>query len=118
MTIAIILFDPAAFGRQMLVHQYVEALAGGRGDGVIIGHFQHDEMGFQRFRLRPAAPAGIVRDTLPDGRGGATIVNGLLIARLLDEKPARMKADLMRAASALRAAAFDLPARMPAVWTC
>ena len=60
----------------------------------------------------------VVRDTLPDGRGGATIVNGLLIARLLDEKPARMKADLMRAASALRAAAFDLPARMPAVWTC
>lgn len=58
-----------------------------------------------------------MRALLPE-TGGATCMGDLLILRLCDSDPARMKAGLMRLCAAMRRAAFGRAEQMPAMWTC
>lgn len=61
----------------------------------------------------------MARDALPPGEAsGATLVRGLLVARLLAEEAGELKHDLGGLVAALRARAFDRPARPPRVWLC
>jgi urease accessory protein len=48
--------------------------------------------------------------------GGAGLVNGLLIARLLDSDPARLRRDYAKLWCALRAGLWNLPGRLPRLW--
>ena len=52
------------------------------------------------------------------GAGGAGLVSGLLLCRLLDTKPARMKRRLVALVARLRRDAGGLPERLPRVWNC
>ncbi|MCM0021095.1 MAG: urease accessory protein UreD [Tagaea sp.] len=65
----------------------------------------------------PEKARAIARGAL-DGatNAGAGIVNGLLIARLLDPDPARLRRDYARVWCALRAGLWDLPGRLPRLW--
>lgn len=47
---------------------------------------------------------------------GAGVVNGLLVARLLDPDPARLRRDYARLWCALRAGLWELPGRLPRLW--
>lgn len=65
----------------------------------------------------PAKALEIARDALAGAtNAGAGIVNSLLVARLLDPDPARLRRDYARAWSALRAGLWDLPGRLPRLW--
>ena len=59
----------------------------------------------------------LMRDLLRES-GGATCLDALLIVRLHDADPARLKADLIRIGMALRGAGFGYDGPMPAVWSC
>ncbi len=50
--------------------------------------------------------------------GGAGLVSGLLLCRLLDSDPAAMKRRLTALIARLRRDAGGLPARLPRVWNC
>lgn len=50
--------------------------------------------------------------------GGATALDGLLIVRLIDADPARLRREVMRVAGVLRAAIFGLSPTMPAICYC
>lgn len=50
------------------------------------------------------------------GRAGASVVNGLLVARWLDEDAQRLRADFGRVWAALRQTAARLPAKLPRIW--
>lgn len=65
----------------------------------------------------PAKALDIARATL-DGaaNAGAGIVNGLLVARLLDPDAARLRRDYARLWCALRAGLWSLPGRLPRLW--
>lgn len=62
-------------------------------------------------------------DLLPEARrlaeaegGGATLVNGLLVARLLGAQPSRLRQGLARLVGGLRRAAFGILSGPPALW--
>jgi len=66
-----------------------------------------------------AAHLEAAREALGDDlSGGATVVRGLLVARILDDEAGRMKSRLSNLVAALRAAALDRPASPPRVWQC
>lgn len=50
------------------------------------------------------------------GRAGATLVNGLLLARFLSGDAAALRRDVVQYWAGLRAAAAGLPPRLPRVW--
>ncbi len=50
------------------------------------------------------------------GRAGATVVNGLLVARWLDGDAARLRRSFGKVWAALRHAAAGLPERLPRIW--
>lgn len=60
----------------------------------------------------------LARDLTDGGTGGATLVNGILLLRLLAADAAALRGRVSAALCALRAATFGLPPRLPAVWTC
>jgi urease accessory protein len=49
-------------------------------------------------------------------RSGAGVVNGLLVARLLDPDPARLRRDYAKLWCALRVGMWNLPGRLPRLW--
>jgi urease accessory protein len=60
------------------------------------------------------------RELLADtgGRAAASAFRGLLLCRLLDREPQRLRQTLERLIAGLRAEAANLPARLPRVWSC
>lgn len=60
----------------------------------------------------------LARDVCTLPAAGATCVNGLLVLRLMDADPRRLRTVLQSAIGALRSAAFGLSPRLPAVWNC
>ncbi len=60
----------------------------------------------------------LARALLEDGpcRGGASLVNGVLVARILGARPEAVRGLLMRYVVALRQRAAGLPAAMPRLW--
>ena len=71
--------------------------------------------------VAPDAPAwlGTARRLLEDAasRAGATVVNGILLARFLGRDAQTLRDDLMRFYAGMRAAVAGLPRHMPRVWT-
>jgi urease accessory protein len=61
-------------------------------------------------------PLGRALTAAARGRAGASLVNGMLLARFLAEDPAVLRADLAGYVAALRHAAAGLPARPPRLW--
>ncbi|HXP77514.1 MAG TPA: urease accessory protein UreD [Stellaceae bacterium] len=53
-----------------------------------------------------------------DSRAGATLVDGILLARFLGRDARVLRADLARYLADLRRAAAGLPARVPRLWQC
>jgi urease accessory protein len=53
-----------------------------------------------------------------DSRAGATLVDGLLLARFIGRDARVLRADLARYIADLRRAAASLPARLPRLWQC
>ena len=53
-----------------------------------------------------------------DSRAGATLVDGILLARFLGRDARVLRADLARYLADLRRAAVGLPARVPRLWQC
>jgi urease accessory protein len=51
-----------------------------------------------------------------EGRGGASLVNGLLVARLFGDRPELVRRDLMRYIAGLRQAAGGFAPTLPRVW--
>jgi urease accessory protein len=65
----------------------------------------------------PAKALDIARDALVGAtNAGAGIVAGLMVARLLDPDPARLRRDYARLWCALRAGLWNLPGRLPRLW--
>jgi urease accessory protein len=66
----------------------------------------------------PDAPAmlPLARQVAEAEGGGASLINGVLVARLLDANPARLRDGLARLLGALRRAAFGSPAGVPPLW--
>jgi len=60
----------------------------------------------------------LARDLTPGDTAGATSFDGLLILRFLDSDAAGLRAAVVRAAGALRAATLGLSPTLPAVWHC
>lgn len=60
----------------------------------------------------------LARELTEGETSGATLVNGILLLRLLAADAAALRVQVAKALCALRAAAFGLPPRLPAVWTC
>jgi urease accessory protein len=62
----------------------------------------------------------LARSLTAESRGwaGASLINGLLLARFLAEDPSRLRVDLARYLAELRHAAAGLPARPPRLWRC
>jgi urease accessory protein len=52
------------------------------------------------------------------GRAGASLLDGVLLCRLLDADPARLRREVGAFLAAFRARAAGLPARLPRVWLC
>ena len=52
------------------------------------------------------------------GRAAASAFRGLLLCRLLDHEPQRLRRTLGRLVAGFRAEVAGLPARLPRVWTC
>jgi urease accessory protein len=84
-----------------------------------------DGMGFGGARaLATALYAGsdagafvpVARQVAEEEGGGATLVNGVLVARLLGASPARVRDGLARLLAALRRAAFGITSGAPALW--
>jgi len=65
-----------------------------------------------------AGACAAVRDWLGDypGRAGATVVNGVLVARWLDEDARRLRTSFGRVWAGLRHAAAGLPESLPRLW--
>ena len=61
-------------------------------------------------RTRLAAASGIA--------AGATVVNGVLVLRVLADEATALRAAVIDVAAALRTAVAGLPARLPRVWHC
>ena len=53
-----------------------------------------------------------------DSRAGATLIDGILLARFLGRDARVLRADLARYLADLRRAAAGLPARVPRLWQC
>ncbi len=60
---------------------------------------------------------GLARDVLGP-RGGATIVRGMLVVRMLGNEAGMLKQQLGEIISIIRAAALGRPAEVPRVWRC
>lgn len=84
-----------------------------------------DEMGFGGARALAtvlyvgpdaAALAPTVQQAAFAEGGGASLVNGVVVARLLGAGPSRVRDALARLISVLRHAAFGIPSGMPALW--
>jgi urease accessory protein len=58
----------------------------------------------------------VARDAARAQDGAATLVNGILIARLLHAEPARVRNGLARLLAAVRHAAFGAAAAAPPLW--
>jgi urease accessory protein len=54
----------------------------------------------------------------PAPHGGATSFDGMLLLRWAAPEPQALRAQVMAAVCALRAAVFGLAPRLPALWTC
>lgn len=69
---------------------------------------------------RAAAQLGTVRERLAwqSVEGAATVIDGILIVRLLALDAMALRAATVAIAAALRAAIAELPARLPRVWHC
>ncbi len=60
-----------------------------------------------------------LRELEDDGvRGGATVIDGVLLLRLLAADAVALRRAVMRLAGGLRARVAGLPARLPRVWEC
>lgn len=66
----------------------------------------------------PEALLETARDMLADSNGGATIVRGLLVIRMLGGEAGQLKHALGNMIGSLRGQAFGRPARPPRVWLC
>ena len=65
----------------------------------------------------PVKARDIARGALQGAaNAGAGIVAGLMVTRLLDPDPARLRRDYARVWCALRAGLWDLPGRLPRLW--
>jgi len=65
-----------------------------------------------------AAHLDLARSLAPAPHGGATCFDGLLLLRWAAPDALALRAQVMAAVCALRAAVFGLPPRLPALWTC
>lgn len=59
----------------------------------------------------------LVRTRLPERSGGATVIDGVLVIRMLARHAAELRATVADVVTTLRAAAFGRPAAMPRVWS-
>lgn len=65
----------------------------------------------------PEAACDIARDALAGApEAGAGVVAGLMVARLLDSEPARLRRDYARLWLALRTKIWNLPGQLPRLW--
>ncbi|MEZ0496936.1 urease accessory protein UreD [Sphingomonas sp. IW22] len=64
------------------------------------------------------AQLALARGLVEAPGGGATAMDGLLIVRLIDADPTRLRREVMRVAGVLRAAIFGLSPTMPAICYC
>ena len=60
----------------------------------------------------------LARGLAPAPHGGATSFDGMLLLRWAAPEPQALRAQVMAAVCALRAAVFGLAPRLPALWTC
>ncbi|MDF0542968.1 urease accessory protein UreD [Sphingobium sp. H39-3-25] len=65
-----------------------------------------------------AAHLDLARSLAPAPHGGATSFDGMLLLRWAAPDAQALRAQVMAAACAMRAAVFGLAPRLPALWTC
>lgn len=60
----------------------------------------------------------LARELAPAPMAGASCIDGVLLLRWIGADAQEVRRQVMRAAGAMRAAAFGLSPRLPALWTC
>lgn len=65
-----------------------------------------------------ASHLDLAREIVPQSLGGATVLDGLLIVRMMGEDPRVVRDTALTAASALRSAAFGLSPLLPSICYC